>query len=290
MNNKNKVIMITSSIIMLIITVFGLSYAFFSAIVNGGDTGSSIIIKTGSLRLLYEDTEYINVSNVLPGTTFTKTIKVTNEGNVPVNYDLLWLELNNAFKNRSDLVMSITCSSSTDTCNDYHETIVAYRGTNIPIMDHISINGLEEHTYVVTITFKETGSNQDENQGRSLSGKIGILESGNYSSVLNEYFDNTKLVSINAIYINNGTHIQGQSINKDDLVVNAIINDGISSTNIILNNDDYRIDLQDNKVPNDASGTVPIKITYNYNGNTKSNTFNVTTSGSGTYDYPSMMS
>ena len=61
MNKKNKVIMITSSIIMLIITVFGISYAYFTAIVSGGDKGSSIIIKTGSLRLLYEDTEYINV-------------------------------------------------------------------------------------------------------------------------------------------------------------------------------------------------------------------------------------
>ena len=285
MNNKNKIIMITSSIIMLIITIFGISYAYFTAITSG-DKGSSIIIQTGSLKLLYEDTEYINVSNILPGTTFTKTIKVTNEGNVPVSYDLLWLDLNNTFENRNDLVMSIVCYSSTDSCDDYSETIIAYKGTNIPIMDHISIDGLEEHTYEVMITFKETGSNQDENQGKTLSGKLGILESDRYSS--NEKIKKAKLVSINATYNNNETHTQGQVINKDDLVVNAIINDGISLTNIILDNDDYRINLQDDKVPNDATGTVPIKVTYNYNGTTKSNTFNVTTSGSGTYDYPSM--
>lgn len=181
MKNKRLVLITTLSIFTALV-IFGVGYAFFTALVSDGDNGSSIIIQTGSMRITYSDNELINISNMLPGDVVSKTVTVKNESDVDVTYDLLWKELSNSFTNRSESVMSITCVSDKDTCSGYSENAIPFGGNNVSIIDHISINGSETHTYVITIKFLETGSLQNYNQGKSINGKIGIAESDRYSS------------------------------------------------------------------------------------------------------------
>ena len=107
-NNYSKKTIILMFLLFLLM-MSGVTYAYFSAI-SSGDTGSSVIIQTGTLQLLYEDTEYINASGLMPGDSISKTVVVTNQGDVSVDYDLIWYNLTNTFTTTSDLVMSITCS------------------------------------------------------------------------------------------------------------------------------------------------------------------------------------
>lgn len=176
-NVKVNKLLMSLLLIMLLLLFGGLTYAFFTAMVTNGDMGSSVIIQTGTLKIKYSDTEYINFDNVLPGSNFTKTITVTNEGNVTVDYDLVWIDLLNTFVDKKDLTMGMTCTSNKSTCDDVYESEIVGSGQNKVIKGPISIDAGETHTYLVTINFLETGSNQDVNQGKTLSGKIGIIES-----------------------------------------------------------------------------------------------------------------
>lgn len=247
MNRKVILMFIT---LLTVLVVMGISYAFFTAIVSGGDTGSSIIIKTGSLRVLYEDGQKIETSNAMPGTSFTKDISVTNEGDVMVNYDLVWIELVNTFINKSDLVMSMTCTSSINTCNGYNETEIASSGSNVPIMYGIELDPLEVHEYHVTITFKETGSNQDNNQGKILNGKIGIIESGQFNVKMygkvygsNGYTINNSIVYLHSEPISTMTDSNGY-YEFDNVILgehNVTVGDGsetIFSKDITINYSD----------------------------------------------------
>lgn len=51
MLNMKKKYIILSSILLMIVLLIGVSYAFFSAIISGGDKGSSIIVQTGDMRI-----------------------------------------------------------------------------------------------------------------------------------------------------------------------------------------------------------------------------------------------
>ena len=214
------------SLFCLMAIVFGgITYAFFTAVISTGDRESSIIVQTGSLKLVYSDDEYINLSGVMPGTSTTKTITVTNEGINAVNYDLVWISLTNNFVVRKDLVMQMTCTSSIDSCDDYPETIISFGGNNVPIKYRININAGEVQTYNVVITFKETGSNQNDNQGKNIIGKIGILESDLYSSNILKYKASNFMIN----NLRNSSHI-----------ITGLTNIDIPSTDYMDAHSEYR--------------------------------------------------
>ena len=193
--HKKRIVILISLITLLILGIVGITYAYFTAVVTNGDKGSSIYIKTGSLKITYTDTEYINISNMVPGDSVEKLIRVHNEATNSVTYDLIWVELLNNFNRKSQLVYNITCASG---CNGILETYIPSEKENVPIIKGQTITGGVTFTYLVTITLKETGSNQNENQGVSLKGKIGVIETGRYE-------DKASRLLTTAIFDANGT-------------------------------------------------------------------------------------
>lgn len=73
---KNKKILMIISIITLISFIIGFSYAYFTTIVIGNDTASSNVVNSGTLRLTYNGTDYINMDNKEPGDYDTMTFTV----------------------------------------------------------------------------------------------------------------------------------------------------------------------------------------------------------------------
>ena len=174
MEKRNRMLFVGIFMIMFALLVSGATFAYFTAEITN-PIGSSIIIKMDTLELIYQDTETIEVIGAFPGWTGTKTIKVKNNGGSTISYDLLWNKLDNGFNNKQDLRYSITCSSN---CKGLSDTYVPYGGTRLEIIGEQSIEPGEIQTYTVKFTFRETGANQNENQGMKMTGSMTIKQTG----------------------------------------------------------------------------------------------------------------
>lgn len=94
---------------MIYLTVMlGISYAQFSAVIEGNENAKKQYVQTGDLRLTYTDTNTISIDNAFPGDTYEKTVSVKNTGTANANYSLVWQELTNNIIN-NELVIEGTC-------------------------------------------------------------------------------------------------------------------------------------------------------------------------------------
>lgn len=88
--------------------IVGISYAWFSTIIEGNENAKKHIVTTGDLRLTYTDSDTITLENAFPGESSEKTVSVKNTGTANVNYSLVWQELTNNIIN-NELVIEGTC-------------------------------------------------------------------------------------------------------------------------------------------------------------------------------------
>ncbi len=165
-------------IISILLTLVGVSLAYFSLKVVGNENAKINKVVTGNLELTYTDTSEISLNNAIPGNTIEKVIKVRNTGTKEVSYNIGWTDYINEITN-NELVIEGTCknlnSSNTEegTCNGF--TTKTITGSNI--LSNISIEPNITHEYTLKITFKETNKPQNYNKNKSFSGKINITES-----------------------------------------------------------------------------------------------------------------
>ena len=172
--NKVKVIVIT--LLIFIVSIAGISYAYFTIQITGNDTASSMRLTTANMSLIYNDVQIASGEYVIPGWSETKTLTVTNNGNVTSDYIIKFRELTNTII-YGELVLSATCSSSSGTCDNLPERAVHSASTEITnayMYGPISIDPGVTHTYTLTVEFIDTGSNQNYNQNKYFNGTLNI--------------------------------------------------------------------------------------------------------------------
>ena len=175
-SNKIKIIVITA--LIFLVSIAGISYAYFTIQIVGNDTASSMRLRTANMSLVYNDVQIVSGEYAEPGWTQTKTLTVTNNGNVNADYTIKFRELVNTIIN-GELVLSATCSASTGSCSNLPERAVHSASTEITdayMYGPITIAPGVTHTYTVTALFKETGSNQNYNQNKYFNGTLNIEE------------------------------------------------------------------------------------------------------------------
>ena len=178
-NKTNKVKIIVIAVLIFMVAVAGVSYAYFVVQVTGNETASSARLTTANKTLVYNDVQLASGQYVTPGWSDTKTITVTNNGDIDATYMIIWRELLNEITN-NELVIRATCSSSVqgNTCPGFEKTIPTKltEAHNVTVKNGITIEPGEVHTYTVTFEFVETGSLQNYNQGKSFYGTLNIAE------------------------------------------------------------------------------------------------------------------
>ena len=185
--NKDNIIKLTliSFVTMLILTILGVTYAYFTLDIEG--TPKDIVMSSGDLRLEYKDETELKLDGAFPGDTITKVITVTNIGTMNASYSLYLGNLINTIE-KNELSISLDCKSYTNynettkaesgTCNGGKKVIpVSEAASSMTIKDGISIEPNITQEYTVTITFKETKKEQNYNKNKKFSGQIGIGES-----------------------------------------------------------------------------------------------------------------
>ena len=227
-------------VVSILITVIGVSLAFFALNIVGNENAKDVVITTGDLRLLLTDGNAVSLSDAKPGDSVTKTITVKNTGTKEISYNLVWQDLVNGITNNG-LIVDGTCknlnASNTEdgTCSAISKKAVKEGNitSNIPIKPGYT------HEYVVRVTFKDTGTLQNYNLNKSFTGKIGITESS--AKTIYCTFDGE--LTQGAEYVNGQftyRYMQERIIDYDD-------NDNIIYTWQNIPNDGWGVILTDRK-------------------------------------------
>lgn len=183
--NGNTVLLTVIGVATLLVALVGATFAYFSATISNASQESVIITTASPVGLEYLGST-ITLDNAIPGNTNTGTFTVTNPASSTVaqTYDLTLVIDKNEFTTTDgadQLEIKITSAGTTTM-----QTIVgspfnltdgaATTGQTYKFVDDQRIAIGETQTYTVTVTFKELGTTQDYNQGKSFQAHIEISD------------------------------------------------------------------------------------------------------------------
>lgn len=188
MDRKNKIIVSVVGIFIILFALLGITYGYFLTRITGNTNANSISITTANLELVYYDGtgEILTGTNIIPGDEVaSKTFTVSNNGNARISEYQVYLEnVINDFEYTEDVKLSITCTyvksdASTGSCTGYNNI---YPTTNMKLISN-AIDVGEVHTYVLKVNYLETGTDQSNDMGKTLQGKIQIYDPNDIVSV-----------------------------------------------------------------------------------------------------------
>lgn len=227
MKTKRLGLVIIIFLLLLIISVFRTSYAFWEMNIIGNDKDDhSVITETQYLAVEYTDgTAVMNFAGdyMFPGNSAEKTFSVTNTGNAPTTYNILIDNVINEFERTQDLRYELYINDEFiyDGAINKNETQHLFGGINIGVGQTDNIKFV--FTYAQTTEIQ----NMDMNKGISFRFNIdnkkeatNIFATNNInSSFLNEYkiYGNSIQDETTGEYTHLG-EIRHNYINKDELL------------------------------------------------------------------------
>ena len=172
MSKRNKILLSITGIILTLILVLGVAYAYYRTRVIGNENETSISVTSKNMILKYGDGNgVITFSNLNPGDKIEKTFTVTNEGNVKAEYVIYLENIVNNLEYTEDLVYTITCVSGD--CSNVSETEFQTKNTSI-VTEVIEANKTNE--YKLTITYLAQPKDQSIDMNKKISAKINIYD------------------------------------------------------------------------------------------------------------------
>jgi len=197
MNRRQKIIVSITGIFIILLALVGLTYAYFLTRITGNENDKSISVTTANLELVYGDgNNLVTAANIEPGDPITpKTFTVTNNGNATVEGFNIYLEdVRNSLSRKTDMIYTITCVNTTEgatstTCEDFEvvendvneEELVFPSVMNVIARDTLepatATTNAEQHTYTITLTYKEMNVDQSEDMNKEVSAKVNIYDS-----------------------------------------------------------------------------------------------------------------
>lgn len=213
--NENKGQAIFLSVIgiaTLLVAIVGATFAWFSATVEGNDDASSITVQAMSLaNIVFDDGNTFDDVEWLPGQSETKTFTVSRTGASANQNFTVSLAYSNVAgtggSNISDLVYTLTKTrytvaggvSTQDTGfgtggveTVTPQAILSTTPTTITIdtetFSETDATTNEVYVYSLTVSFPETGSDQNAQQGATFTGLIQVAVDGGATTYYN--YDN----------------------------------------------------------------------------------------------------
>lgn len=201
MKEKQKSNTVILTIILsatFLVAMVGATFAYFTAKISGNDTASSVIVNTASLgTITYTNGTELKLENAYPGATSNEvkfTIALDQDATTSVHYTLKWVNVTNDFDPSSDLVYSLkgTDRSTGSVENGEQPKLIdditdkEVPTTSGTIIGSGIVSGASIHEYTLTVKFKETGIDQNSNQGKAFTGKIEVFTGDNGETYYND--------------------------------------------------------------------------------------------------------
>ena len=188
MDRKTRIIVSVIAIILLVLTLLGITYAYFLTRIKGNTNDKSIKIKTADLKLIYGDGNGTIKPDklIVPGDLIdSKTFTVTNNGDEIIDAYGVYLEnVINEFDRPDDIKVKLVCVEVNDEtdekirdCNGFDNKVFPL--TNSLIITNSIAPGLR-HNYTLTVTYDNIlDTNQSIDMNKKLETKIQIYDSTN---------------------------------------------------------------------------------------------------------------
>ena len=161
------------SVVIFIVAVVSLSYAFFVSQVNNNESASTITGEAANLTIEYkEGTSQISATDIFPGWTAIKTFSVINKGTTTGEYSLYVYDINNELMDGS-ISFDVTGTNGGATIEKRN-----LPSNTTTLKSKISISGSTTHVYTVKVYYNNLSVSQEGDKGKSFSFKIGIDKSG----------------------------------------------------------------------------------------------------------------
>jgi len=230
---KKKIIISMCAIILLVLTLFGITYAYFTTKVQGNKNETSIEISAAMLKLEYNgEKSYIEVEGLQPGEKIeSKIFSVKNTGTRTIeNYDVILENVVNELNRYEDLTYELKCTSSDGkVCNGNSGTF--------PRMNQViatnTIDSNVKHFYELTLTYKDTYTNQSVDMNKEISAKVNIKDDysdiktfkiyGNYTVIESPINNSTRAIEYLGNY--DGTDKYIVPINVNNNMINISLNE-----------------------------------------------------------------
>ena len=205
MNKKQKIIVSVVGITIVLLTLLGLTYAYFLTRIQGNTNTKSISVTTADLKLTYGDgTNQILApdTKLLPSSDAigTKDFTVTNEGNSKTSYVVVIEDVSitkdgstTTFES-NDFRYTLTCTKKDgSSCDGVSSQTVFPINGGVLVTNNIDVS--DTQTYTLTLWYIDTGIDQSNDMGKTYNAKVNIT---NIES-LNTYSNNTKSLAYNII-------------------------------------------------------------------------------------------
>lgn len=165
-NNKGQTIFLSViGIATLLVAIVGATFAWFSTTISG--TGTTANITTASISALTLNGTQIEGENVLPGwesadASFTISGTVTGSVSVPYTCKI------NKTGEVTDLEFRVSADGADDSTGGSWTAI----GTDTEVVTGNITASNSSDTYQIAVRFKETGEDQDGQQGKSATATV----------------------------------------------------------------------------------------------------------------------
>ena len=201
--DKYKIPIFISLNILVLISLFGMAYAYFKATVNNAESASTISIESGELTINYQgNTADIVASGIVPGWSETKKFTLSGKNTTKTNefhtdnnlYYKIILAIDNNTFSEGALTYSLAKDSASSTNGkmaDEASGTINQSGNQIIGYGYFSeTSTFVDHIYNLTISFPSTEYDQSADNGKSFAAHVTI---GEGKQTISEYISKLDL-------------------------------------------------------------------------------------------------
>ena len=201
--DKYKIPIFISLNILVLISLFGMAYAYFKATVNNAESASTISVESGELTINYQgNTANIIASGIVPGWSETKKFTLSGKNTTKTNefhtdnnlYYKIILAIDNNTFSEGALTYSLAKDSKSSTNGkmaDEASGTINQSGNQIIGYGYFSeTSTFVDHIYNLTISFPSTEYEQSADNGKSFAAHVTI---GEGKQTISEYISKLDL-------------------------------------------------------------------------------------------------
>ena len=187
--DKYKIPIFISLNILVLISLFGMAYAYFKATINNAESASTISIESGELIINYQgNTANIVASGIVPGWSETKKFTLSGKNTTKINefhtdnnlyYKIILAIDNNTFSEGAltySLAKASTSSNNGKMADEASGTINQSGNQMIGYGYFSETSTFVNHIYNLTISFPSTEYEQSADNGKSFAAHVTIGE------------------------------------------------------------------------------------------------------------------
>ena len=187
--NKYKIPIFISLNILVLISLFGMAYAYFRATINNAESASTISVESGELTINYQgNTADIVASGIIPGWSETKKFTLSGKNTTKTTefhtdnnlYYKIILAIDNNTFTKGALTYNLAKDSTSSTNGkmaDEASGTINQSGNQIIGYGYFSeTSTFVDHIYNLTISFPSTEYEQSADNGKSFAAHVTIKE------------------------------------------------------------------------------------------------------------------